>query len=101
MLKTSLIPKLLAAVSGALLAAAHATGPVPNLARHALVGYWHNFSNPAGPAFPLSQVSPDWNVVVVAFGDDAGDGRVGFRVDPGAGSEAQFIADVKALKAQG
>jgi chitinase len=74
---------------------------VPGLAKHALVGYWHNFTNPAGPTFPLSQVSDDWNVIVVAFGDDAGNGNVSFTVDPSAGSEAQFIADVKAQRAKG
>jgi len=65
------------------------------------VGYWHNFTNPAGPTFPLAQVSDDWNVVVVAFGDDAGNGNVSFTVDPSAGTEAQFIADVNTLHSRG
>ena len=75
--------------------------PTPGLVKHPLVGYWHNFTNPSGPTYPLSQVSNDWNVIVVAFGDDAGNGNVSFTVDPSAGSEAQFIADVRALKAAG
>ncbi|MEO6102866.1 MAG: glycosyl hydrolase family 18 protein [Pseudoxanthomonas sp.] len=72
-----------------------------NLPRHALVGYWHNFSNPSGATFPISQVSNDFNVIVVAFGDDAGNGSVSFTVDPGAGSEAQFRADVAAARQRG
>jgi chitinase len=75
--------------------------PVPGLARHALVGYWHNFTNPAGNTFPLSQVPDAWDVVAVAFGDNAGGGNVSFTVDGHAGSEAQFIADVAALRARG
>jgi len=66
-----------------------------------LVGYWHNFTNPAGNTYPISQVSNDWDVIVVSFADNAGGGNVSFTVDPSAGSEAQFIADVKAKQAQG
>ena len=72
-----------------------------DLPRHALVGYWHNFTNPSGPTIPISQVSNDFDVIVVAFGDDAGNGNVSFTVDPGAGSEAQFIADVAAARSRG
>ncbi|QWP77150.1 fibronectin type III domain-containing protein [Lysobacter sp. K5869] len=71
------------------------------LPRHALVGYWHNFTNPSGATFPISQVSNDFDVIVVAFGDDAGNGAVSFTVDPGAGTEAQFKADVAAARARG
>lgn len=72
-----------------------------DLPRHALVGYWHNFTNPSGPTIPISQISNDFDVIVVAFGDDAGNGNVSFTVDPGAGSEAQFIADVAAARSRG
>jgi chitinase len=65
------------------------------------VGYWHNFTNPSGPTFPLAQVSNDWDVIVVAFADDAGNGNVSFTVDPSAGSESQFIADVATLHSRG
>ncbi|OQS26812.1 chitinase [Chromobacterium violaceum] len=70
-------------------------------AKHALVGYWHNFANPSGSAFPLSQVSADWDVIVVAFADDAGNGNVSFTLDPAAGSAAQFIQDIRAQQAKG
>ena len=46
-------------------------------------------------------MSNDWDVIVVSFADNAGGGNVSFTVDPSAGSEAQFIADVRAKKAQG
>lgn len=78
-----------------------AGGGSNDLPRHALVGYWHNFTNPSGPTIPISQVSNDFDVIVVAFGDDAGNGSVSFTVDPGAGSEAQFIADVAAARSRG
>ena len=113
MINTKCIPhgaplRLLAALSAALLATSiHAACPackpatLPGLAKHPLVGYWHNFTNPAGPTYPLRQVSSDWNVVVVAFGDNAGNGKVSFTVDPSAGTESQFIADIAALHSQG
>lgn len=78
------------------------TPPPPGgLAKHALVGYWHNFTNPSGDTFPLGQVSSDWDVIVVAFADDAGNGNVSFTLDPRAGGESQFISDIAAKRAQG
>ncbi|KAF0713376.1 hypothetical protein As57867_004365, partial [Aphanomyces stellatus] len=71
------------------------------LPTHTLVGYWHNFENPAGPAFPLSQVSKDWDVVVIAFADSVGNGALGFTVNETAGTQVQFIKDVADLKAAG
>jgi chitinase len=68
------------------------------LPRHVLVGYWHNFTNPSGPAFPLSQVSNTWDVIVVAFAANAGGGNVSFVPDPAAGN---FAADVAAKRAAG
>ncbi|CAK4342964.1 unnamed protein product [Aphanomyces euteiches] len=84
--------------------AAPAAQPAPSapaLAAHTLVGYWHNFENPAGPTYPLSKISPDWDVIVVAFGSNLGGGSVGFELDPAAGTPADFIADVAALQAKG
>jgi chitinase len=75
--------------------------PQGSLPKHALIGYWHNFTNPSGPTIPISQVSNDFDVIVVAFGDDAGNGSIAFNLDPGAGSEAQFIADVAAARSRG
>ncbi|ROU09421.1 Ig-like domain-containing protein [Lysobacter enzymogenes] len=91
-----------ASAQGAQISATTGAGGGDNtLPRHALVGYWHNFTNPSGPTIPISQVSNDFDVIVVAFGDDAGNGAVSFTVDPGAGTEAQFKADVAAARARG
>lgn len=78
------------------------TPAAPNsLTKHALIGYWHNFPNESGAAFPLREVAPEWDVVVIAFGDDGGHGSVRFALDPSAGSTAQFIADIGQLHRHG
>ncbi len=69
------------------------------LPKHALVGYWHNFDNGSG-LIQMASVDNTWDVIVVAFADDAGNGSVAFNLDP-ALNKAQFIADVAAKKAQG
>ncbi len=72
------------------------TPPPPPPSGHWLVGYWHDFTNPSGPTFPISKVTDDWDVIIVAFADNAGNGNISFTLDPNAGSEAQFIADIAA-----
>lgn len=74
-------------------------GDAAALPKHALVGYWHNFDNGSG-VIRLGDVDPAWDVIVIAFVDDAGNGNVEFRLDP-ALNKAQFIADVAAKRAQG
>ncbi|MBD1572378.1 chitinase [Vibrio sp. S17_S38] len=37
---------------------------------HKLVGYWHNFVNPAGCPIPLSEMSDAWDVIDIAFADN-------------------------------
>lgn len=69
------------------------------LPKHALVGYWHNFDNGSG-LIQLANVDSTWDVIVIAFADDAGNGNVKFTLDP-ALNKAQFIADVAAKRAQG
>ena len=68
---------------------------------HWLVGYWHDFTNPSGPTYPISQVTSNWDVIIVAFADNAGNGNISFAVDPNAGTEAQFIADIAAKRKAG
>ncbi|MBQ4836144.1 MULTISPECIES: Ig-like domain-containing protein [Pseudoalteromonas] len=77
---------------------------------HKLIGYWHNFVNPAGCPIPLAQMSPAWDIIDIAFAenDRNSDGTVHFQpfekdirsncppIDP-----VQFKADMKALQAQG
>ncbi|WP_339898800.1 glycosyl hydrolase family 18 protein [uncultured Gilvimarinus sp.] len=82
------------------------TGDFP---RHALVGYWHNFQNPAGCPIPLSQISDAWDVIDIAFADNdpASNGTVHFNLFDGSGSScagldpAQFKQDMAAMQAQG
>jgi chitinase len=47
-----------------------AAGAAAGLPEHALVGCWHNFTNPSGCAIPIGQVSNDWDVIVVAFAEN-------------------------------
>jgi chitinase len=68
---------------------------------HWLIGYWHDFTNPSGNTYPIAQVSNDWDVIIVSFADNAGNGNISFTVDPNAGTEAQFIADVAAKRKAG
>jgi len=75
--------------------------PMPAPSGHWLVGYWHNFTNPSGATFPISQVSNDWDTIIVSFADNAGNGNISFTVDPNAGTDAQFIADVAAKRKAG
>lgn len=74
-------------------------GDAAALPKHALVGYWHNFDNGSG-VLRLADVDASWDVIVIAFVDDAGNGNVEFRLDP-ALNKAQFIQDVAAKRAQG
>jgi chitinase len=69
------------------------------LPKHALVGYWHNFDNGSG-LLRVADVDNSWDVIVIAFADDAGNGSVAFNLDP-ALNKAQFIADVAAKRAAG
>ncbi len=79
---------------------APAPSPTP-ASGHWLIGYWHDFTNPSGNTFPISQVTNDWDVIIVAFANDAGNGAISFTVDPNAGTDAQFIADVAAKRKAG
>ncbi len=79
---------------------AASTSSVNNgLPKHALVGYWHNFNNGSG-FIRLADVDSVWDVIVIAFADDAGNGSVAFNLDS-AMNKAQFIADVATKRAQG
>ncbi|MBB5212719.1 chitinase [Microbulbifer hydrolyticus] len=69
------------------------------LPKHALVGYWHNFDNGSG-LYRISEVSDVWDVIVVAFVDDAGNGNIAFNLDPGLDKQ-QFIDDIAAKRAAG
>ncbi|WP_203219197.1 Ig-like domain-containing protein [Pseudoalteromonas sp. S16_S37] len=77
---------------------------------HKLIGYWHNFVNPAGCPIPLNQISDAWDIIDIAFADNDrnSNGTVHFNlfekdihsscpaVDP-----VQFKQDMKNLQARG
>ncbi|BBN80339.1 chitinase [Pseudoalteromonas sp. A25] len=77
---------------------------------HKLIGYWHNFVNPAGCPIPLNQISDAWDIIDIAFADNDrnSNGTVHFNlfekdihsncppVDP-----VQFKQDMQNLQAQG
>jgi len=81
--------------------------PIGPLPKHFLTGYWHNFVNPA-VELRLRDVPNEYDLVAVAFAEASSTpGAVTFGVDPGLASalggytNADFKADVQALKARG
>jgi chitinase len=63
---------------------------------HQLIGYWTG-------TFPLREVSPQWDLILVAFAEparNAPEGTLQFRLRPGLDPE-QFKADIAFLKSQG
>ena len=69
------------------------------LPKHALIGYLHNFDNGQG-LLPVGKVDESWDVIVLAFADDMGEGKVAFNPDR-ALDRTQLIADIAAKRAQG
>ncbi|MGY3516844.1 chitinase [Micromonospora sp. PTRAS2] len=81
--------------------------PTGDLPKHLLTGYWHNFDNPA-VELRLRDVPAEYDLVAVAFAEaTATPGAVTFAVDPGLSaalggySDAEFTADVQALRSRG
>lgn len=75
---------------------------------HVNVGYWHNFYNSSVCPMRLTSVASYWDVIQVAFADNAGSGNVAFNLyTPKAGEpctamdSVQFKADIQTLKSQG
>jgi chitinase len=69
---------------------------------HQLIGYWAGYGS-ASSTFPLREVSPQWDVILVAFATpdrNASEGTMQFRPPTGMDAEA-FKADVAWLKSQG
>jgi chitinase len=80
-------------------AAAPLSGP-PN--GHQLIGYWAGYGG-AGSTIPLRELSPQWDVILVAFStpdQKAPEGTMQFRTPAGLDTE-QFKADIAYLKSQG
>jgi chitinase len=69
---------------------------------HQLIGYWAGYGA-AGSTSPLREVSPQWDVILVAFATpdrNAPEGTMQFRTPAGLDTE-QFKADIAWLKSQG
>jgi chitinase len=68
---------------------------------HALIGYWHNFDNGSG-FIKLRDVSPDWDVIDLAFGEPVGgsSSQIGFTPDTRT-SVAEVQSDVQILHSRG
>ncbi|MCG7570841.1 Ig-like domain-containing protein [Pseudoalteromonas sp. CNC9-20] len=78
--------------------------------KHKLIGYWHNFVNPAGCPIPLSDISSAWDIIDIAFAenDRNATGKVVFhpfeediRSDCPPIDPVKFKQDIKDLQAQG
>jgi chitinase len=61
--------------------------------RHALIGY-------IGAGFKLDEISPQWDMVLIAFAPPAADGAVQFHLPDGT-TEQQLKAKIAALKQRG
>ncbi len=69
---------------------------------HRLIGYWAGYGGP-GSTIPLREVSPQWDVIIVAFSTpdkNAPEGTMQFRTPGGLDTE-QFKADIAWMKSQG
>jgi chitinase len=69
---------------------------------HQLIGYWAGYGA-AGSTFPLREISPQWDVILVAFATpdrNAAEGTMQFHTPAGLDTE-QFKADIRYLKSQG
>ncbi len=69
---------------------------------HRLIGYWAGYGG-AGSTIPLREVSPQWDVIIVAFATpdkNAPEGTMQFHTPAGLDTE-QFKADIAYLKSQG
>ena len=77
--------------------------PLPRAANgHKLIGYWAAYG-PAASHIPLPEVSPQWDIILIAFATPdttAPEGTMRFAVPLGMDA-AQFKADIAAAKKQG
>ena len=76
--------------------------PSSDLAKHIMVGYWHNFDN-GSTVLNLGDVSTDWDVVNIAFAEPAtfGQADMAFVPNNDVTTEAQFRQDVALLQSRG
>ena len=76
--------------------------PPSDLAKHIMVGYWHNFNN-GSAVLNLGEVSTDWDVVNIAFAEPATFGQADMAFTPSTDvtTDAQFRQDVALLQSRG
>lgn len=77
-----------------------AAGANPN--GHRLIGYWAGYGGP-GSTFPLREISPQWDVIIVAFATpdkNAPEGTMRFHTPSGLDA-GQFKVDIAYLKDRG
>ncbi|MGA2436208.1 MAG: glycosyl hydrolase family 18 protein, partial [Bryobacteraceae bacterium] len=68
---------------------------------HALIGYWESYLGP-DIFFPLSEVSPQFDVVIVSFASPVQGSTSLLQFNPPSEqTAAQFMADIKSLQSQG
>ncbi|MDN3243637.1 glycosyl hydrolase family 18 protein [Glycomyces tritici] len=77
----------------------------PGHSDNLLTGYWHNFDNGSG-VMELNEIPASYDIVAVAFAEStATPGQVDFALDSSLTNtgytEAEFKADITAIKAQG
>ena len=69
---------------------------------HQLIGYWAGYGGP-GSTIPLREVSPQWDIIIVAFSTpdkNAPEGTMQFHTPAGLDTE-QFKADIAYMRSQG
>ncbi len=69
---------------------------------HKLIGYWSGYGR-AGSTFPLRAISPQWDIILVAFSTpdrSAPEGTMQFHTPAGLDTQ-QFKEDIAYLKSQG
>ena len=69
---------------------------------HRLIGYWEGYGS-ARSTFPLREISPQWDVIIVAFATpdpNAPEGTLRFHAPDGMSPE-QFKSDIAYLKSRG
>ncbi len=68
---------------------------------HALIGYWESYLEP-DIFFPLSEVSPQFDVIIVSFASPVQGSTSLLQFNPPSEqTAAQFMADIKSLQSQG
>jgi chitinase len=78
-------------------------GNNPPPSGHLLIGYWHgSFTNGAG-VIKLRDVSPDWDVIDVAFAEPVAgsSSNIQFTPDPGVETPDELKSDIALLKSRG